>query len=299
MATAPVIIEAAINGSTPKERNPHVPRQPAEIADDALACLAAGAAIVHNHIDLVGVSGEEAASRYLEAWRPVLKERPDALVYPTINFGAPGQPHDYNHIRPLAASGLLRIGLSDPGSLNTGGLGAGGVPEGSRVYCNSYDDIAGHLALCEQHRLGVSLAIMEPGFLRTVLAWWRAGRLPAGAMVKLYFSGDAHRAPGFGLPPTVHALSAYLEMLEGCPLPWSVSVFGGDVVGCGLAQLALERGGHLHVGLEPYGGADTPTNTELVRGAVERCEKAGRPVATCAEAARAMRLPGPARSGPL
>ena len=37
-----VIVEAAINGVTSKERNPHVPCLPAEIAADALACLRAG-----------------------------------------------------------------------------------------------------------------------------------------------------------------------------------------------------------------------------------------------------------------
>jgi uncharacterized protein (DUF849 family) len=291
VADGPVIIEAAINGSTAKEHNPHVPREPNEIAADALACLAAGAAVVHNHIDLAGVSGEAAAARYLEGWRPVLRARPDALVYPTINFGAPGRPHNYDHIRPLAASGLLRIGLSDPGSVSTGGVDDDGVPRGARVYCNSYDDIAVHLGLCEEHRLGVSLAIIEPGFLRAVLAWWRAGRLPEGAMVKLYFCDHRQHPPGFGLPPTEAALAAYLDMLEGCPLPWSVSVFGGDVVGSGLAQLALDRGGHLHLGLEPYAGPDTPTNVELVAAAVELCAKAGRPVASCAEAALVMNLP--------
>ena len=63
----PVIIEAAINGVTTKQRNPHVPQAPQEIAADALRCVAAGAAIVHNHIDVVttdadgagGVSGSD------------------------------------------------------------------------------------------------------------------------------------------------------------------------------------------------------------------------------------------------
>jgi uncharacterized protein (DUF849 family) len=52
MASQPVIIEVAINGATTKEHNPNVPRTPDEIATDALACLEAGGAIIHNHIDL-------------------------------------------------------------------------------------------------------------------------------------------------------------------------------------------------------------------------------------------------------
>jgi hypothetical protein len=46
----------------------------------------------------------------------------------------------------------------------------------------------------------------QPGFLRTTLAWQRNGRLPPGAMVKLYFGGELE----FGLRPTLTALEAYL-----------------------------------------------------------------------------------------
>jgi len=80
-------------------------------------------------------------------------------------------------------------------------------------------------------------------------------------------------------------------MLEGCDLPWAVAVIGGDVVGSGLARLALERGGHLRVGLEDYAGPGEPANEDLVRAAVKLAGEAGRSVATCEEAARILRLP--------
>src|SRR5213594_3984548 len=85
--STPVIIEAAINGVTAPERNPSVPRSPAEIAADAVRCLAAGAAIVHSHNAEFVVDGARAAELYLEAWRPVLRERPDAIFYPTTGVG--------------------------------------------------------------------------------------------------------------------------------------------------------------------------------------------------------------------
>ena len=289
----PVVIEAAINGVTGKDRNPNVPRSPAEIADDALACMAAGAAIVHNHIDEVGLSGQEAAERYLECWRPVLEERPDALLYPTVNAGADVEA-SYSHIAPLAESGALRIGLADLGSVNFGGVEPDGVPAAPGfVYTNSFGDIHHELGLCAEHQLGPSLAVFEPGFVRAILAWWQAGRMPPGAMVKLYFSGDrGYLGAAFGLPPTELSLDAYLAMLDGCDLPWSASVFGGDVVGSGIARLAVERGGHLHLGLEAF-AADgrQPTNVELVEEAVALCEELGRPVATPDEAAGLLGLP--------
>jgi len=287
--TEPAIIEAAINGATTKDRNPHVPVTPEEIAADALRCIESGAAVIHNHIDRTGVSEKEAAERYLEGWRPVLQARPDALVYPTVHFGT---AIGYEHLIPLAASGLLRVGIVDPGSVNLGSTDEDGLPVGGFVYANSFDAIARAFEICREHKLGPSLAIYEPGFLRTALAWYRAGRLPAGTMVKLYFSTDRglFGAP-FGLPPTRMALEAYLELLEPTSLPWAVSVVGGDVTKSQVATDALQRGGHLHLGLEFYGGDGQPSNTELVEAAVALCHAAGRPVATPEQAAEILGLP--------
>jgi uncharacterized protein (DUF849 family) len=294
-----VIVEAAINGTTTKDRNPHVPRLPDEIASDALACLETGAAVVHNHADVVAVPGADAAARYLEGWEPVLAARPEALLYPTTNFG-PGVEGAYSHMEPLAETGKLRIGIIDPGSVNLGGVAEDGLPAAPGfVYANSFGDIRYQAAVCERLRLGPSMAIFEPGWLRTALIWWRAGRLPRGAMVKLYFGGE-HGYPTTGserggapagLPPTLRALDAYCELLEGCDLPWSVAAIGGDLLGSPVARAALERGAHLHVGLEDYAGARTPTNVELVTEAVALCGQVGRPVATCDDAAAILDLP--------
>jgi uncharacterized protein (DUF849 family) len=111
-------------------------------------------------------------------------------------------------------------------------------------------------------------------------------------MVKLYLSTDRGLtgAP-FGLPPTRTALAAYLELLDGTGLPWAVSEVGGDVGRSEVAQLALQRGGHLHLGLEFYFGDGVPTNVQLVQEAVELCERYERPVATSSEAAAILGLP--------
>ncbi|MEE9609056.1 MAG: 3-keto-5-aminohexanoate cleavage protein, partial [Myxococcota bacterium] len=83
----PVIIEAAINGQTPKQLNPNVPRTSQEIAQDALRCIEAGAAIVHTHITDIAVPPARAAELYAEHFQPVLEACPDALLYPTLGFG--------------------------------------------------------------------------------------------------------------------------------------------------------------------------------------------------------------------
>jgi uncharacterized protein (DUF849 family) len=289
MPARPVIIEAAINGITTRAQNPNVPILPAEIVTDSLACYAAGAAIIHHHIDRSGLSIQEAADRYLEAWRPLLAQRPDALIYPTLHFGP---PPSYDHMVPLAESGLARMGIVDPGSLNLGGVDADGVPSRGMVYSNSFDTIAHAFGICTEQRLGPSMAIYEPGFLQTVVRWWRAGKLPRGSMVKLYFSSPrGYMGAPFGLPPTVTALEAYLEVLGDCEVPWAVSIVGGDVVASEMARSALLQGGHLHVGLEFFGGDRQPSNEELVREAVALCQNLDLAPATPDEAGGLLDLP--------
>lgn len=294
---APVIIEAAINGQTPKRLNPNVPRSSQELVADALRCLAAGAAIVHTHIDEIRVAPEQAARDYESHFRPILERRPEALLYPTVGFGETMEQR-LAHQALLLESCSLRIGIADPGSVNLGGAGPDGLPlPNDFVYANSSRDIRTAFELCERLRLGPSIAIFEPGFLRHALAYQRAGRLPQGALIKFYLGGERGYAGtgagglGFGLPPSPWALDVYLEILGDAPLPWSVGVLGGDVFEHDLARHALERGGHLHLGLEDYAGPLQPRNEDLVRRAVELCERLGRPVASCEEAAKILRLP--------
>ncbi len=296
----PVVIEAAINGMTSKDRNPHVPISPDEIRADAAASLDAGATIIHAHNHDIQLSGEAAARAYLDAWEPLLTARPDTLWYPTLCV-APDPLTKLEHVRLIAEQVPLNMAAVDPGSTNLGGPGADGLPEGG-VYANSFGDIRQAFEFCNTHRIGPQLAIYEPGFLQCVLTYHRAGRLPEGSMVKLYFGGEwgmwaRGRGVTFGLPPTGNALLAYLDMLDGTGLPWSVSVWGGDLMATPVARLALERGGHLHVGLEEHFDPDRkPTNVELVQEAVALVASVGRPLATNDDAAELLNLPTPAVS---
>ena len=291
----PLIIEAALNGATPKSRNSNVPVTPAELAHEALAAMEAGAAIVHTHIERMDMTGDAAVDRYMEAYAPVLAARPDAILWGTVATG-PDVEARFGHYRGLARAGV-RMGAFDPGSVNLGTHGPDGLPGASVLYATTYRDIAWLADLHEQERLGPAIAIYEPGWLRTTLAYEQAGRLPAGTFVKLYFGGRYNFLDGkrsnvtFGLPPTEKALDAYLEMLEGSSLPWAVAAIGDCVVETGLAKLAIERGGHVRVGLEDFGGERRPSNLELIAELVSFAQQAGRPIATPEQASQILGLP--------
>ena len=289
----PVIIEASLNGGTPKSANSHVPRTPAEIAADAVRCIDAGASMVHTHTDdpVTGGSGVHDPAPYLEAWGLIFEARPGTLLFPTMPVGQSVTVEErFSHVVALAEAGVLAQAPVDPGSTNIGRVGADGLPPNSeRVYSNSFRDSRWMVEACRRLGIGMSVSIFKPWFLRFILAYHHAGQLPPGTMIKLYFGTDPLL---FGLPPTVASLEAYLQLLAGTGLPWLVSALGGDVVGSGLAEAAVARGGHVQVGLEPFGGARQPTNVELVQEAAAAAQRVGRPIATVTEAAEILGLPG-------
>ena len=262
----PVILEAAINGMTSKEKNPNSPRSHDEIERDALRCFEMGATIVHAHNSDIALDGREAADDYLVPWRRILEARPDALWYPTLTASAT-MAERLEHIELIAQEIPLRMCAFDPGSTNIGQPGPDGLPVGG-VYPVSYDDCRTAFAFCERLKMGPALGIYEPNSLRTTLAYHKAGKLPAGAMVKFYFGGD------YGLMATEPGVS-----------------FGGDLMETPIARLALELGGHLHIGVEEFYSPDrSPSNEDLMAEAVELCAKVGRPVATLGQAAEMLAL---------
>lgn len=290
-AQQPVILEVAVNGVTQPAQNSTVPCSPLEIAEQGIACFEAGAAILHSHTHDPVRPAEEAAALYLDAYRPIVAECPDAILYPTIGFGD-GIEGRYGHHEVLAAEGVIRQGLLDPGSVNLGSVNPTGPPAFDYVYTNGLADVHHEVEVCARLGLGPSIAIFEPGFLRVILAYHAAGTLPRGALVKFYFSQGGYIGggePSFSPPPIREALDLYLAMIEGTGLAWAIAVLGGSVFDSPIAELAVVRGGHLRVGLED--DMDAKSNVAEIERARRLCEKHGRALATVAEAGEILDLP--------
>jgi uncharacterized protein (DUF849 family) len=287
---SPVIIQVALNGMTTKDVNPAVPRTPAEVAADGIACVAEGAAIIHTHTDdpNYGGTGVHDPEPYVQAWTPILDRYPDAIVYPTIEGGGPHTSIEQRtgHIRELHRRGLLRCSIADLGTSNTAGLDEHGVPTATdSLFVDTVGDAHYLFDFYRRQRLGAIIGITEPGAMRVLMGFDRRGLVPQGSLVQLGFLGPRALV---GLPPTPAALDLYLDMMDGSELPWLVA--GDNPIANGLAEYALERGGHIRVGLEDAGAAGT-TNIDMVRQAVQLAEKVGRPVASPRQAADILGLP--------
>lgn len=275
MGGAPLVIEAAINGSTAKDSNPNVPRSVDEIVATALACVDAGASIVHNHNDEPnwGEPSTHSPDPYEHAWRQIWQVHPGLHMHPTTSGERSAAIKErFSHIDELHRRGALTMSTADAGCFSPAFDGPDG-PLALPAFGNSASDADYIFQWCRETDMPVHVSIFEPGMLRLTLAHLRAGSLPRHTKIQLYFGGPAAL---FGLPPTKASLDAYVAMLNGAGLPWMVGVMWGDVLGSGLAESALKAGGHIRVGLEDYAGPEQPTNEHLVERAVQLGAMCGR-----------------------
>jgi 3-keto-5-aminohexanoate cleavage enzyme len=280
MPGAPAIVEVAI---TPLRWG--TPAQSvATMVAEAGECIDAGAGIVHHHHDMR--LDEPGAIRQLaDVSAGIQAAHPSTLVYTDYLTGKRAWEENA-HLRPMAEEGLLRMFAIDPGLTTFASYDADGVP--SRTYVDGLHFGEAHemIEFSKEHGVPISLGVFEPGHLRWIMAYERRVGFSPGTIVKLYFGGawavdrPDTEAVNFGLPPTPEALDVYLAMMDGSRLPWIVSLFGDSLLDSPLARHALERGGHLRVGIEDAAGRSSLTNAEMVSRATDLAHQLGRPTVT-------------------
>lgn len=290
----PVVIEAAVT--------PYRPGSPLQTADEmveqAVACLEAGAGIIHHHHDF-RLDRADAITQICEVERAILTDHPSALLYADYLRGT-SIDDKYAYLEPLHAAGLLRMFALDPGHTMFDITDDRGLPADFAEAGFTYAECDEMVGFANRVRAPISLGIYEPGHLRWARAYAIAGQLPPGCVVKLYlpdsFSlGGAPRV-SVGLYPTIASVDMYLSMLAGADVAWQVSIPGGVLLESPIARYSLERGGHLRVGIEDTGGRTAMSNVETVERAVALAAEVGRPVARGAQASAALaQVPG--RSG--
>jgi uncharacterized protein (DUF849 family) len=188
----------------------------------------------------------------------------------------------FAHVVELHDAGLSPMATCDAGTLALALPTPDGLRSLPETFGNPAADVDWILRWCREREVPVHISIFEPGFLRLILAHHEAGTLPRQVKIQLYLGGDRML---FGLPATRGGLAAYLDMLDGTGLTWMAAVYGGDVVAAGIAALAIERGGHVRVGLEDHHAPPRQArNEELVAEVAGLCRAAGRRPATVEEA---------------
>ena len=281
-----VIIEAAINEQSTKDRNPAVPISVEECAADALAAAEAGAAIVHFHArnPETGALLSPGTAVYAEVMRLINAERPDLLVYPTYT-GGDDPVARFAFLAELADDPTvhLRSATIDPGgmifsfldedTLEIRGDGLFGVP---------HSHLQHFLALAREKGIQYSVVVREPGHVRITVAAHRKGWMTGTVLFKLNLADHAL----WGLPPSEAAVDTYMDLVpDDIPYTWMAYTYGPSH--WDIARLAIDRGAHVRVGLgdNPVeADGSRPTNAELVAKVVDLAAAAGREPATPADA---------------
>jgi len=283
-----LIIAVGLNENVTQDQNPNVPITPAEIAADIAECVDAGASIIHVHCrnPVTGEPIMDDPDGYLELFRTVHAEVPDALVYPTYPNGE--MVDRYKHVKALMedpASGLAIAPIIAGSADLTPPLDyARNAPTGDWLLHMPLRDLFYQLELAREHGLFVSHDVMEPGGLRTVISLFRDGQYVHPVLLKFFMSDRM----GFGFP----AEPRYLDVWAGLVPPdfdgeWLVLPYGVDYAkSMALWRHAIEIGGHVRVGVGDSPAVVDgflPTNAERVAQMASIAREIGRDVATLAD----------------
>ena len=258
-----LIISAATTGSWPtKSQNPAVPTTEQEIADAAVACGEAGAAIVHIHVrdEQERVTCDPA--RYAKVRDLVERAGSDVVLNMSTGGGA-GSTSDEERMAPVA----LRPELAS--------FDCGSVNFGERVFVNSPGFLKELAARMNAAGVRPEIECFEPGHV------WNALRLIDDGLLTPPFWFQFVLGVRGGSPPTVRQLVHLVEMLPA-GAHWSVCGIGRAQLPLGLAAMAM--GGHVRTGLEDnlwyLKGQPAQSNAQLVARLVRIAGEMGRPVAT-------------------
>ncbi|CUI89708.1 3-keto-5-aminohexanoate cleavage protein [Achromobacter xylosoxidans] len=268
LAESPVIVTVAPNGAYKKAADhPAVPLTAEALAQEARACLDAGAAMMHMHVRKPDGSHLLDAQAYRDALAAVRRAVGDELLVQVTSeaagvYKAAEQMALVRELQPEAVSiGLREIAVPE-------------IPE---------DELAAFLAWVAERRIMTQIILYDEGDVRRWLSLRARGLVPPGAWSVLFVLGRY----SVGQTSSAYDLLPFLAAYDHS-LPWAVCAFGAQENAC--VTTAAAFGGHMRVGFENNlklrDGSVASGNGELVRQAVEGAIALGRPVADAAEARR-------------
>ncbi len=263
-----LIITAAITGSRmTRDVAPYIPITPDEIAQSAIECWDAGAAIVHIHVrdPKTGLGTQD-----LDVFRQVverLRERTDLLLCLTTS-GIPGRNLAIEErLKPLELE--PELASFDAGSINLGGSAFINTPEFLEAAAESM----------KEKGVKPELEIFDVGMMVTCLRMRDQGYLEEPLHFQFVLGTP------WGSPATP---KSFLHLYEHLPEDATWSIIGIGKGHLPMAMMGLILGGHIRVGMEDNiyyeRGVLAKSNAEFVERIVRIAKEYGRETATPREA---------------
>jgi len=288
-----LIIDVRINEYTLRDENPNVPYSPEEIANQALECWREGASIVHYHARDPQTGAPSADVRlYAEVARRV-KEKSDMLILPTLGaWTLPSPEARIAHIVEMAKDPQTKPDMApiDMGTSNVDMYDAKTrrFKTEETVYLNTTKTLRYFAETINAVGVKPMQALWNVGSIRTTLAFVEMGLFqePLYMEIALMEGGILSGHPG-----TVKGMEAFLDFLpSNLRCEWAVLCYGGNLLP--LVGAAIERGGHISIGLGDYHyqELETPTNARLISRVAQMAREMGRDIATPEETRKALSL---------
>lgn len=272
-----LIITAAIVGSRPtKEMNPAVPYTPEEIANEAIACWRAGAAIVHIHVRDPETGEPSHDLALFQEVMERIRSACDILInLTTSGFHISGDDAGERRLDPVSlAPELCSL---DIGSVN--------FREGAFINPPAW----GEMAASRMQAAGVKpeIEVFDVGHIGQARAFIDQGLINAPPYFQLCMG------VGWGIEANLENLQFMHAKLPADAI-WSVLGVGrmqGEMI-----RKGAEMGGHVRVGFEDNlyleKGVLAESNAQFVDRAVGMAAELQREVASPAEAGRILGLTG-------
>lgn len=269
-----VIITAALTGSRmQRDVAPYIPVTPEEIAQSAIECWEAGAAIVHIHVrDPETLMGSPDLELYQRVVEPV-RAKTDLVLCLTTS-GVPGLnlPTDERlaclELRPELAS-------FDAGSINLG----------NKPFINSVEFLNDAAERMKEYGVKPEIEVFDLGMIITAIKMRDQDRLNDPLHFQFVLGTPA------GAPATP---KSFLHFMDHIPNNATWSNIGIGARQMDMVMMALMMGGHFRVGMEDAiylkKGILAKSNAELVKRYLPVCKEYGREPATPDEARKILGL---------
>lgn len=273
----PLILCAAVTGGgPPRGKSPHQPVTPGEIADAAVGCWRAGAAMVHFHARRPDGTTTTDPAAYADISARIRAQGCDAVL--NISAGDDGGQAGHTQRFAVLDAGVEMVSL-DAGSFNAG----------ERLYDNRPAYVREMAARMRACGTVPEVEVFDTGHMHLIGLLAAEGLLPPRPFVQFVFG-----SPG-ALPPDPALLPILLRRLPP-GATWGVSAqcpdFGEHLA---LLMAAFTGGGHVRTGLEDASllrpGAAAPSNEAMVAQWAATARTWGRPLASPAEARALLGIP--------
>jgi len=225
-----VIITAALAGAYPtKDMNPAVPITPKELAEDAIECYEAGAAVVHIHVRDDEGKGTMDYAKFEETVNSIR----DAKCPVVINLTTSGEPGADSAKRMAPFIGLRpELASFDAGSMNWGR---------NNVFLNEPAFLEELGLKMQECGVKPELEVFDMGMLYDSIYYIKKGIIKAPAHFQICLG-----APGGMEATTENLLFCVNHLPEDCT--WSTFGIGKGALEITYAGIAL--GGGIRVGME-------------------------------------------------